>query len=406
MGLNLMERLMTKRTRLHNLIVAISFLIMAFLWGCGAKNPTSQPVDAIVQTPVMTSFAVMAEGKVVPVRNAILSFPVPGVVAEIVKDEGSQLKKGEIIAWLNGKENAEASIAAAEAQLTAAQQALDKLIENAALEKASKELALAEAQKALEDANKERERRDYIRVNQNTLDGIKAQFILAQDAVDKAEKDFSYFEDREEDDPQRAYFLTILVNARKARDIAKYNLEYASNYYDPEEIAEANAKVSVAQANLAKTQKDYDSVKNGPDPDDLELAEAAVQNARAQLTAAHSAHDNLALKAPFDGKVVSNDLEVGEYVTPGSQLVAFGDLSGWQVETTDLTELNVIDIQVGDPVAVTVDAVPGLSMEGEVIGIKSYGENRQGDITYTVYVKLLAPDDRLKWNMTAFVVFE
>lgn len=406
MGLNLMERLMTKRIRLHNLIIVISILSMAFLWGCGAKNPTSQPEDTIVQTPVMASFSVMAEGKVVPIRNAILSFPVPGVVAEIVKDEGSQLKKGEIIAWLNGKENAEASIAAAEAQLTAAQQALDKLIENAALEKASKELALAEAQKALEDANKERERRDYIRVNQNTLDGIKAQFILAQDAVDKAEKDFSYFEDREEDDPQRAYFLTILVNARKARDIAKYNLEYASNYYDPEEIAEANAKVSVAQANLAKTQKDYDAVKNGPDPDDLELAEAAVQNARAQLTAAHSAHDNLALKAPFDGKVVSNDLEVGEYVTPGSQLVAFGDLSGWQIETTDLTELNVIDIQVGDPVSITVDAVPGLSMEGEVTGIKSYGENRQGDITYTVYVKLLAPDDRLKWNMTAFVVFE
>ena len=406
MGLNLMEILMTKRTRLHNLIVVISFLSMAFLWGCGAKNPTSQPVDAIVQTPVMTSFAVMAEGKVVPVRNAILSFPVPGVVAEIVKDEGSQLKKGEIIAWLNGKENAEASIAAAEAQLTAAQQALDKLIENAALEKASKELALAEAQKALEDANKERERRDYIRVNQNTLDGIKAQFVLAQDAVDKAEKDFSYFEDREEDDPQRAYFLAILVNARKTRDIAKYNLNYASNYYDPEEIAEANAKVSVAQANLAKTQKDYDAVKNGPDPDDLELAEAAVQNARAQLTAAHSAHDNLALKAPFNGKVVSNDLEVGEYVTPGSQLVAFGDLSGWQVETTDLTELNVIDIQVGDPVSITVDAVPGLSMKGEVTGIKSYGENRQGDITYTIYVKLLDPDDRLKWNMTAFVVFE
>ncbi len=400
---------MINRTGARNLFFLITaILLMAFLVGCGANAETGQPadVDATIQTPVAASYAVMAEGKVVPVKNAILSFPAPGVVAEVVKDEGSQLRKGEIIAWLNGKENAEASIAAAEAQLTAAQQALDDLIENAALEKASKELALAEAQKTLEDANEEREKRDYIRVNQNTLDGIKAQYILAQDAVDEAEEDFSYFEDREEDDPQRAYFLTILVNARKARDIAKYNLDYASNYYDPEEIAEANANVSVAQANLEKAQKDYDAVKDGPDPDELELAEAAVQNAEAQLTAAKSALDNLALKAPFDGKVVSNDLEVGEYVTPGGQLVAYGDLSEWQVETTDLTELNIIDIQVGDPVSVSVDAVPGLSMEGEVTGIKSYGENNQGDITYTVYIKLLDPDERLKWNMTAFAVFE
>ena len=42
-------------------------------------------------------------------------------------------------------------------------------------------------------------------------------------------------------------------------------------------------------------------------------------------------------------------------------------------------------------------------MTGHVVQIKGYGENKQGDIVYTVVVKLDQQDERLRWNMTAKV---
>jgi HlyD family secretion protein len=75
------------------------------------------------------------------------------------------------------------------------------------------------------------------------------------------------------------------------------------------------------------------------------------------------------------------------------------------VETTDLTELNINNIQEGDAVKITFDAIPGLELSGTVLRIQSLGQNKQGDITYKVTVKLDKQDDRLRWNMTALVAF-
>jgi HlyD family secretion protein len=46
-----------------------------------------------------------------------------------------------------------------------------------------------------------------------------------------------------------------------------------------------------------------------------------------------------------------------------------------------------------------------LELTGKVASIKGFGENRQGDIVYTVVVKLDTQDPRLRWNMTAKVTF-
>jgi len=75
------------------------------------------------------------------------------------------------------------------------------------------------------------------------------------------------------------------------------------------------------------------------------------------------------------------------------------------VETTDLTELNVDKIALGQPAMIRFDAIPGLDIIGRVTKIKPFGENRQGDVVYTVVLQLEQADPRLKWNMTASVTF-
>jgi multidrug resistance efflux pump len=102
--------------------------------------------------------------------------------------------------------------------------------------------------------------------------------------------------------------------------------------------------------------------------------------------------------------MASLDTKVGEQVVPGVPVAWLADLNEWQIETDDLTELSIVDVEVGAPAAITVDAIPGLELTGEVVRIRAIAENKLGDTTYTVIVAPDEHDDRLRWGMTAMVV--
>jgi HlyD family secretion protein len=86
--------------------------------------------------------------------------------------------------------------------------------------------------------------------------------------------------------------------------------------------------------------------------------------------------------------------------------VVIADTSIWQVETTDLTEINVVKFEPGASVKVNFDAISDLEINGKIERIKLIGQNKQGDITYTVVISLEKQDPRLRWNMTATATFE
>ncbi len=158
----------------------------------------------------------------------------------------------------------------------------------------------------------------------------------------------------------------------------------------------AQANVAIAEAGLAKLTAD---------PDVSALAQAAAAVARAELAVKEAQHAivETTLTAPFDGTIAALDLKVREYVAPGTPVVRLADSSAWQIETADLTELNVANIRAGTPATISFDALPGVSLAGTVTHVKGFGENRQGDIVYTVTVAPDQWDARLRWNMTASV---
>jgi HlyD family secretion protein len=83
-----------------------------------------------------------------------------------------------------------------------------------------------------------------------------------------------------------------------------------------------------------------------------------------------------------------------------------GDPSAWEIDTTDLTELNVVNVREGTKATVALDALPNVELAGEVARIEQYGENKQGDIVYTVVIVPDKQDERLRWNMTASVALQ
>ena len=188
---------------------------------------------------------------------------------------------------------------------------------------------------------------------------------------------------------ERAALQSAWLDYQKA--LSQYNNK--TNPSDAQ-VQQALAAVQSAKSSLAKLT---------PTAEDLAAAEASMNAAKA---ARDLAADNLSrakLTAPFAGTVITIDPKVGEMVAAGTPVARIADTSSFQVETTDLTEINVVNVKEGDPASVTLDAIPDLELTGKVASIRGFGDNRQGDIVYTLVIKLDKQDPRLRWNMTAKV---
>jgi len=164
----------------------------------------------------------------------------------------------------------------------------------------------------------------------------------------------------------------------------------------PEAIAAAQAQVSAAQAAL-------DRLKAGATPEEIAAAQAQVSAAKAALGQAETARNDTVLKAPFAGTVGRVSVRVGEMAAPAAPVIVIGDLSTLRIETTDLDEVSVGQVQVGQECQVTVDALPGKVLRGQVVRIAPMSTAEAGGTNYTVIVELLDKDPTLRWGMTAAV---
>ena len=134
-------------------------------------------------------------------------------------------------------------------------------------------------------------------------------------------------------------------------------------------------------------------------------AQARIDSAKMQLQVAENAISELELKAPFSGTIVTIDLFVGESVTTDKDAMLLADLSEWFIETDNLTEIEVVNVSVGQQVSIKPDALPDVNMTGEVESISGVFEEKRGDITYTVKIAVGIVDPRLRWGMTMAVTF-
>ena len=80
--------------------------------------------------------------------------------------------------------------------------------------------------------------------------------------------------------------------------------------------------------------------------------------------------------------------------------MVFSDPSQWYVETSDLTEKEVVALRVGQKVAVTADALPDSHMLGTIESISQTSVEKAGDITYVARIAISDPDPELRWGMT------
>jgi multidrug efflux pump subunit AcrA (membrane-fusion protein) len=391
--------IMTNKNKIISLLSYLLILGALTLTACGSIGQQETP--EVEEEPVDDFLPIIsATGVLVPSQWATLSVETPGVIAEILVSEDEPVERGEVLLRLEGKEQLQANQTAAQAEWVAAQQALDELYKDPEVRVALAAEAVVAAQKMVEDAQRHLNNLGY--ATQTDIDQAQANVILARDKLEKAREDYEPYANKPEDNLIRAALLSKYAQAQKNYDAAARLLNNLTGTTKPLEIAEAEADLEVAEANLVKAERDYEILQSGPDPDIVAVAEARVSNARDQVTAADKALEVLEVRAPFNGIVGEINVRANEWIIPGQPVFLLADLSHMKVETTDLNEIDVAQIEVGDAVTVTFDALPDVVVSGFVSRIAVKPKAGTG-VNYTVEVELEEIPDRLRWGMTAFV---
>jgi multidrug resistance efflux pump len=460
------------------IIVGVLIVVMLAVGGFFIYQQTLAPAPEPPPAVDVNSLAldtgadlVSAEGIVVPLRHAELSFEVGGQVAEILVEEGSQVVAGAPLLRLEAAEleialrQAEATLAQAEANVdaaqiqvqvaqvsrTTAQLGIDAAAAQLALlqagplaeEIAAAESDLAAASAGISQAAAGRDATLAIPASQVQLAEADVAAAMAneralRDAYDNILESCFETPEGEEICP---LFGPVEEETRFRLQAAEANLVAAQTALDelnegatPAQRRLANAAVTVAAAQRDAAQAQLDLLLAGPRPEqimeaevgvqdaeaavlqaeaavlqaeaELAQAEAGVVQARTAVATARTALDQMTVTAPFDGTVADLPVKAGQVVAPGTPVAILSDSSNWLVETTDLTELDVVAVAVGYPVDVTVDAIPDEVVRGTVIDIDTTSTLTRGDVTYAVTIRLDQDDATalpLRWGMTAFV---
>ncbi len=282
----------------------------------------------------------------IEVTDTVLSFRIPGRVTERLVSEGDTLTKGQMVAQLDTTE-LEQQASLREAEVEVAQAALSELENGFRIEDVRAAGQRVKAAKA-----------DNERAKQNFERGKK---LLARDVISQ------------------------------------------------QEFEQLEAANRVSEARLKEAQEQLKRFKSGPRKEQIEQASARVKQAKDGLKLARTQLTYARLISPIAGVVLSDSVESGEYVNPGTPVVTVGDLKQvWlraYVSETDLGR-----IKLGQKVAIKTDAFADKTFNGKITFISSEAEftprmvqthKERVKLVYRIKVTVDNPDQLLKPGMPA-----
>jgi HlyD family secretion protein len=286
-----------------------------------------------------------------------LSFQVPGRVAQVNVQEGQSVTKDQIIAELDRAEF-ESRYAQAKANLDRAQKTKQQL-----------ETVLDISRKTLPS--------EVARATAN----VKS----VKDTLKDAEKNYKRFDD----------LFRNGVITEKERDTMKLNYDVAKS-----RLAESESVLKLAQGNLTR----IDAAEQ-----DIEVATAQINSISASLNQASIQLAYTQLKSPIDGIITSRNIEPGETVNSGREVLAVSDLSRVDLKIfVDETEIG--KVKPGQKADVKVDTFPDKTYTGTISFISPEGEftpkiiqtkKERVKLVYLVKVSIANPNFELKSGMPA-----
>src|SRR5262245_1878607 len=254
-------------------------------------------------------YLVSTDDAYVGAKNATLSPKVSGYIAEVAVEDNARVATGDVIARIDDGDY---------------------------------QLAVANA-------------RDQVGVQQATIDRLGRQTIAQEAAVDQAKAQLASAKagkTRAQLELQRQKDLASRqINSRQALEQAEANAEQAVA-----SVAAADAAIAAASANVDVLKAQQDEARRT-----LEQYHTALAKAERDLSFT-------VIKAPFDGVIGNRAVQVGDYVQPTQRLASLVPMDAVFIDA-NFKETQLAGLKPGQPVRISVDALPGQTLEGRVASL-------------------------------------
>src|SRR5581483_635153 len=251
-------------------------------------------------------YLVTTDDAYVGAKNATLSPKVSGYIADVPVEDNAQVRTGDVIARIDD----------------------------------------GDYQLAVQTA------RDQIGIQQATVERLGKQIVAQYAAVDQATAQLA---------SARAGETRADLELKRQQDLAtrqinsRQSLEQAQANFD-----QATAAVQSAQAAIDSAKANVDVLKA--------QQEEARRTLRQQQTSLAKAERDLSftvIRAPFDGVVGNRAVQVGDYVQLTQRLASLVPLEAVYIDA-NFKETQLARLQPGQPVSISVDALPGQALEGRI----------------------------------------
>ena len=323
-------------------------------------------VDALTVPVEATEVTVRvnASGEVEAFQTVNLSPKTSGIVDELLVEQGDSVDQGQVVARMD----------------------IDDL--NAQLRQNQASLAEAEAQ--LQDLLQGTDQPQIAQAKAN-LEAVRFQLVEAEARLSLVEGDL---------DRDRDLYNQGAISARE--------LDNSENAVDS-----AQANVRQLEARIIEAQQRLVDLEDDPDPEEIAQAQARIERARGQVSAIQTRIENTIIRAPFAGVVTQKFATEGAFVTPttsaseaasatSSAIVAIAD--GLEI-VAEVPEADLSQIQVGQPAEITSTAYPEAVFEGTVRLIAPEAIERQNVTIFQVRIRLENGLEQLRSNMNVDVAF-
>ena len=303
---------------------------------------------------------VSATGEINPKEYVELQAEISGVITHLYVKEGDIVTKGALLLTIDPMQT-ETAMRAQEAVLAAAQS----------------EARNQHAQIAVQQSNSERDLAS-VRVAEAELDKARQNSELADASFER----------------KQALFEDNLIS-RDDYDSAKNNMLVAKATLKSADVQhkQAEAQYQVSKVVLEQAKSNYES------------ALSRVKQQQAMLQSQQDLLQKTTIRAPLSGVITQMNVEVGERAVPGTlnnpsaTLMVIADLSVIEAEL-QVDETDIIDLEIGQPAVIKVDALPDTPLKGKVTEIGNSaiqtGSSTQEAKDFKVVVQLEDPPASLR----------
>lgn len=357
--------------------IVIVVLLAAAAGGYYYYRQTTTTAAAASTTPLQTAtvkrgslvISASGTGSVISGSEAQLGFEYSGLLAQLNVSVGDQVSEGEVLAVSAPSDDAatlQSKLTSARLAVLQAQQNLDDLTSSVATavslaqlqsDLASKQVSVYDNQSSLTDLINERATMNYKRCDSDT---IQSKLEAYQTALDHWNHS------------------AHLTNSAEYQQMvaALYNYNWCNSNYSQEELDAADAEITstrasiaLLQSQIADDQAQIDNLQSssGSQSLDVQIAQAKLDNAQADLDLVEQEAVSTTITAPFDGTILSISASVGDSVGT-TKFITLADLSQPYLEVL-LDETDLDNVGIGYQVSVTFDALPNQTFTGKVVSI-------------------------------------